>query len=99
MTKSEDKTTHFGFETVHEADKAGRVRGVFSSVASKYDVMNDVMSGGIHRIWKDAMMVTERTVDAHIKNLREKLGDFAKHIQTVRGVGYRFVEEATAEDA
>ncbi|MEP1932511.1 MAG: class I SAM-dependent methyltransferase, partial [Roseibium sp.] len=56
MTDSEDKTTHFGFETVHEADKAGRVRGVFSSVASKYDVMNDVMSGGIHRIWKDAMM-------------------------------------------
>ncbi len=47
----------------------------------------------LERIWKDAMMVTERTVDAHIKNLREKLGDFAKHIQTVRGVGYRFVEE------
>ncbi len=56
MTDSDDKTTHFGFETVQEADKAGRVRGVFSSVASKYDVMNDVMSGGIHRIWKDAMM-------------------------------------------
>lgn len=47
----------------------------------------------LETIWKDAMMVTERTVDAHIKNLREKLGDFAKHIQTVRGVGYRFVEE------
>ena len=44
----------------------------------------------LETIWKDAMMVTERTVDAHIKNLREKLGDFAKHIQTVRGVGYRF---------
>ncbi len=44
-------------------------------------------------------MVTERTVDAHIKNLREKLGEFAKHIQTVRGVGYRFVEEATEEEA
>ena len=53
----------------------------------------------LETIWKDAMMVTERTVDAHIKNLREKLGDFAKHIQTVRGVGYRFVEEATAEEA
>ncbi|MCB5199361.1 bifunctional demethylmenaquinone methyltransferase/2-methoxy-6-polyprenyl-1,4-benzoquinol methylase UbiE [Loktanella sp. TSTF-M6] len=49
-------TTHFGFETVDEDQKAGRVRGVFSSVASKYDIMNDVMSGGIHRIWKDAMM-------------------------------------------
>ncbi|MBU0780671.1 MAG: bifunctional demethylmenaquinone methyltransferase/2-methoxy-6-polyprenyl-1,4-benzoquinol methylase UbiE [Alphaproteobacteria bacterium] len=55
MTES-DKTTHFGFETVREEDKAGRVQGVFSSVASKYDIMNDVMSGGVHRIWKDAMM-------------------------------------------
>ena len=51
-----DNTTHFGRETIPEADKAGRVQGVFSSVASKYDVMNDVMSMGIHRIWKDAMM-------------------------------------------
>ncbi len=56
MTKSHDKTTHFGTETIPEADKAGRVQGVFNSVASKYDVMNDVMSVGIHRIWKDAMM-------------------------------------------
>lgn len=47
----------------------------------------------LETIWQDAMMVTERTVDAHIKNLREKLGTFARHIQTVRGVGYRFVEE------
>jgi len=47
----------------------------------------------LETIWKDAMMVTERTVDAHIKNLREKLGPFAEHVQTVRGVGYRFVEE------
>ena len=51
-----EKTTHFGFETVPEGEKAGRVHGVFTSVASKYDVMNDVMSVGIHRIWKDAMM-------------------------------------------
>ncbi len=49
-------TTHFGYETVPEGEKAGRVRGVFSSVASKYDIMNDVMSGGVHRLWKDAMM-------------------------------------------
>jgi len=53
----------------------------------------------LETIWKDAMMVTERTVDAHIKNLREKLGDFAKHIQTVRGVGYRFVEAAEGANA
>ena len=51
-----DKTTHFGFETVPESEKAGRVKGVFGSVASKYDIMNDVMSFGIHRLWKDAMM-------------------------------------------
>ncbi len=51
-----DKTTHFGFETVREDEKAGRVQGVFTSVASKYDIMNDVMSVGIHRIWKEAMM-------------------------------------------
>ncbi|MDP5238793.1 bifunctional demethylmenaquinone methyltransferase/2-methoxy-6-polyprenyl-1,4-benzoquinol methylase UbiE [Uliginosibacterium sp. 31-16] len=47
-----DKTTHFGFEQVAESEKAGRVRGVFSSVAQKYDVMNDLMSAGMHRVWK-----------------------------------------------
>ena len=51
-----ERTTHFGAETVPESEKAGRVQGVFSSVASKYDIMNDFMSMGIHRIWKDAMM-------------------------------------------
>jgi demethylmenaquinone methyltransferase / 2-methoxy-6-polyprenyl-1,4-benzoquinol methylase len=52
----DEKTTHFGFQDVPEAEKAGMVHGVFTRVASKYDVMNDLMSGGIHRIWKDAMM-------------------------------------------
>ncbi|MBT9247125.1 bifunctional demethylmenaquinone methyltransferase/2-methoxy-6-polyprenyl-1,4-benzoquinol methylase UbiE [Gemmobacter fulvus] len=55
MTDEEQKT-HFGFQTVNEAEKAGMVHGVFTRVASKYDIMNDVMSMGIHRIWKDAMM-------------------------------------------
>jgi demethylmenaquinone methyltransferase / 2-methoxy-6-polyprenyl-1,4-benzoquinol methylase len=45
-------TTHFGFETVDERDKARRVKSVFDSVASRYDVMNDVMSAGLHRAWK-----------------------------------------------
>jgi demethylmenaquinone methyltransferase/2-methoxy-6-polyprenyl-1,4-benzoquinol methylase len=49
-------TTHFGFQTVDETEKAGLVHGVFTNVASRYDVMNDVMSVGIHRLWKDAMM-------------------------------------------
>ena len=47
-----NKTTHFGFETVDETEKAKKVAGVFTSVASKYDVMNDLMSVGLHRIWK-----------------------------------------------
>lgn len=50
------RTTHFGFQTVDEDQKAGMVHGVFSRVASKYDIMNDLMSVGIHRLWKDAMM-------------------------------------------
>ncbi len=49
---TEQGQTHFGFETVAEGEKQGKVRGVFDSVASKYDVMNDAMSGGLHRIWK-----------------------------------------------
>ena len=53
MTDDPDpKQTHFGFETVAEGAKAERVADVFHSVARKYDVMNDVMSGGLHRIWK-----------------------------------------------
>jgi demethylmenaquinone methyltransferase/2-methoxy-6-polyprenyl-1,4-benzoquinol methylase len=46
------ETTHFGYETVARRDKAQRVRGVFDSVAGQYDLMNDLMSGGLHRLWK-----------------------------------------------
>ena len=56
MQDTAEQTTHFGFETVPEAQKAGKVQNIFNSVASKYDIMNDVMSAGIHRIWKEAMM-------------------------------------------
>ena len=45
-------TTHFGYETVPREEKAGRVRDVFDSVANRYDIMNDLMSGGLHRLWK-----------------------------------------------
>ncbi|MBL0122071.1 MAG: bifunctional demethylmenaquinone methyltransferase/2-methoxy-6-polyprenyl-1,4-benzoquinol methylase UbiE [Betaproteobacteria bacterium] len=47
-----DKTTHFGFQEVREEEKASRVRDVFKSVAPSYDLMNDLMSGGMHRLWK-----------------------------------------------
>ena len=47
-----DRSTHFGFRTVDTSEKAGMVRGVFDSVASRYDVMNDLMSFGVHRLWK-----------------------------------------------
>jgi demethylmenaquinone methyltransferase/2-methoxy-6-polyprenyl-1,4-benzoquinol methylase len=52
-----DKTIDFGFETIPEAEKISRVKGVFDSVASNYDLMNDAMSVGIHRVWKN-MMIT-----------------------------------------
>jgi demethylmenaquinone methyltransferase / 2-methoxy-6-polyprenyl-1,4-benzoquinol methylase len=53
---TDGRTTHFGNREVAEDQKAGMVHGVFTNVASKYDIMNDVMSMGIHRVWKDAMM-------------------------------------------
>ena len=53
---SDPKTASFGFRDVPEAEKEGLVREVFSSVAARYDLMNDLMSAGVHRIWKDAMV-------------------------------------------
>ncbi len=53
MTKQDsDNTTHFGYQDVAADDKADLVRGVFDSVASRYDIMNDLMSAGLHRLWK-----------------------------------------------
>jgi len=49
-------TTHFGYKTVREEDKVDMVRGVFDNVASKYDLMNDLMSMGVHRLWKNRLM-------------------------------------------
>uniref|UniRef100_A0A6I8P995 2-methoxy-6-polyprenyl-1,4-benzoquinol methylase, mitochondrial n=1 Tax=Ornithorhynchus anatinus TaxID=9258 RepID=A0A6I8P995_ORNAN len=55
-TEKREADTHFGFQTVSEAEKGGKVYQVFESVAKKYDVMNDSMSLGIHRIWKDLLL-------------------------------------------
>ena len=55
-SKTETEWTDFGFETVPVSEKQSRVADVFSSVAPSYDIMNDLMSGGVHRLWKDALM-------------------------------------------
>ena len=54
--KNEPSTTHFGYQTVNTAEKQSRVREVFDSVASQYDIMNDLMSLGAHRLWKSAFL-------------------------------------------
>jgi demethylmenaquinone methyltransferase/2-methoxy-6-polyprenyl-1,4-benzoquinol methylase len=74
-----DKKTHFGFQEVVETEKAERVAGVFDSVASKYDVMNDVMSVGLHRIWK-AFTVRQAQVRPGMKvlDIAGGTGDLAK---------------------
>jgi demethylmenaquinone methyltransferase/2-methoxy-6-polyprenyl-1,4-benzoquinol methylase len=56
----QNDSTHFGFETVPLAEKQGRVDEVFHSVAGRYDIMNDVMSAGLHRLWKEALVAQLR---------------------------------------
>ena len=55
MSSNTTDTASFGFEDVPRAEKAGRVRAVFDSVAQRYDLMNDLMSAGLHRVWKDIL--------------------------------------------
>lgn len=91
-----EKTTHFGFQDVPESEKAGRVRGVFGSVASKYDVMNDAMSLGIHRIWKDAMMdwLAPRA-DQRLLDVAGGTGDIAFRFLKRAGRGHATVLDLT----
>ena len=71
-------TTHFGFESVDEADKARRVRGVFDSVAPKYDVMNDLMSAGLHRAWKAyTVLVANVREGAQVLDIAGGTGDLS----------------------
>jgi len=71
-------TTHFGFETVDEGDKARRVRGVFDSVAPKYDLMNDLMSAGLHRAWKAyTVMVADVRPGMSVLDIAGGTGDLA----------------------
>jgi demethylmenaquinone methyltransferase/2-methoxy-6-polyprenyl-1,4-benzoquinol methylase len=70
--------THFGFNTVDESDKAARVRGVFDSVASRYDVMNDVLSMGLHRAWKAyAVAVADVRPGQKVLDIAGGTGDLA----------------------
>lgn len=72
-------TTHFGYEPVDEQDKARRVRGVFDSVASRYDLMNDLMSGGLHRAWKAyTVMVANPQEGQRVLDIAGGTGDLAK---------------------
>jgi demethylmenaquinone methyltransferase / 2-methoxy-6-polyprenyl-1,4-benzoquinol methylase len=84
--------THFGFETVDEADKAARVRGVFDSVAARYDLMNDVLSMGLHRAWK-AYTVTVAGVRPgdRVLDIAGGTGDLARAFAARVGPGGRVV--------
>ena len=71
-------TTHFGFKSVEEKDKAKAVRGVFDSVASKYDVMNDLMSVGMHRAWKAYTVLVANVKDGQrVLDIAGGTGDLA----------------------
>lgn len=86
MPSKSGKTTHFGYQTVAASEKAARVRGVFDSVAGNYDLMNDLMSGGVHRLWK-RFTVSKAAVRAGQKvlDLAGGTGDLA--LEFARQVG------------
>ena len=91
--------THFGFKTVDESDKARQVRGVFDSVAPKYDVMNDFMSGGLHRAWKAyTVMVANLREGNRVLDIAGGTGDlslaFSKKVGTTGQVVHTDINEA-----
>ena len=84
--EKESKTTHFGFEEVAWSDKARRVRGVFDSVAPRYDLMNDLMSGGLHRLWKEfTLSQTLLRPGQRALDVAGGTGDLARGMQTQVG--------------
>jgi len=81
-----DDTTHFGFEQVAYDDKVNKVAGVFHSVASKYDVMNDLMSFGIHRVWKRYTIEMSGVRHGHnVLDLAGGTGDLAAKFARIVG--------------
>lgn len=89
MTESETQTkAHFGFRNVAADEKVGLVRGVFSSVASRYDLMNDAMSGGMHRLWKNEFVRrVHANANAAILDLAGGTGDIAVRLKARTGAG------------
>ena len=87
-----DETTHFGFEQVQHAEKARRVRGVFDSVAPSYDLMNDLMSGGVHRAWKQfALSLTGLRPGQQALDVAGGTGDLSAGLARQVGPGGRVV--------
>ena len=91
--------THFGFESVDEQDKARRVRSVFDSVAPKYDVMNDLMSLGLHRAWKAYTVLVANVRPGHqVLDIAGGTGDlalaFAPKVGTTGRVVHTDINEA-----
>ena len=85
-------TTHFGFESVDERDKARRVRGVFDSVAPKYDLMNDLMSMGMHRAWKAyTVLVANLREGQQVLDIAAGTGDLALAFSRKVGITGRVV--------
>jgi len=83
---SDHKTTHFGYQAVAEAEKAERVRGVFDSVVTRYDLMNDLMSLGIHRLWKRfAVQLTGVRAGQRVLDLASGTGDLAARLAGLVG--------------
>lgn len=84
--------THFGFKTVDEREKASRVRSVFDSVAPKYDVMNDLMSGGLHRLWKRYTLTVANPQPGHrVLDIAGGTGDLSLAFATKVGPTGRVV--------
>ena len=81
-----EKTTHFGYETVDAKEKAGRVAGVFHSVANNYDLMNDLMSAGIHRLWKHMTIEMSGVRKGHkVLDIAGGTGDLAAKFSKIVG--------------
>jgi len=92
-------TTHFGFETVDEKDKARHVRGVFDSVAPRYDLMNDLMSAGLHRAWKAyTVMVANLREGDQVLDIAGGTGDlslaFSRKVGSTGSVMHTDINEA-----